>query len=64
MQMSNGVWNVKVDERTGMKFSSFHQTKDGIAEPSLEKFNKWKQNGMPVLCMQCDGAGENKKMKA
>ena len=62
--VSNGVWNVKVDERTGMKFWSFHQTKDGIAEPSLEKFNKWKQNGVSVLCIRWNGAGENKKMKA
>lgn len=63
-KISNGVWSIKVDEKTGLKFLDFTETKDAMVEPTLEKFNKWKQAGMPVENVRLDNAGENKKMKA
>ena len=59
----NGVWCIKVDERTQLKFSDFYNTKSGIVEPTLEKFNKWEQAGKPVKNVRLDNAGENVKMK-
>ena len=31
-----------------MKFSNFYDTKDGMIEPTCERFRKWKQDGHPV----------------
>jgi len=56
-------WRMMVDERTGMKFSSFYRTKDGMIEPTLEQWNKWKQNGLVVKKVRCNNAGENKKLQ-
>jgi hypothetical protein len=55
---------VIVDERTGLKFSSFHQTKGGMVEPTCEKLHRWKEAGHPVKHVRLDNAGENKKLKA
>ena len=37
-----------VDERTGLKFSKFFKSKKAMVEPTLEQWNKWKQNGQIV----------------
>jgi hypothetical protein len=34
-------WLMIVDERVKLMFSSFHERKDGIVEPTCEKFHKW-----------------------
>jgi hypothetical protein len=56
-------WCIKVDERTQMKFSSFHEHKDGMVESSCELFHKWKEGGNPVKFIRCDNAGENKTLQ-
>jgi hypothetical protein len=45
-----------VDARTKLKFSSFHEKKDGIVEPMCEKFHKWKKDGIPWTKVRCDNA--------
>ena len=41
-------WLIMVNEYSGMKISSFHDTKNGIVEPVCERFENWRQNGRPV----------------
>ena len=52
-------WFIMVDEYSGMKISSFHDTKNGIVEPTWEIFENWRQNVHPVKFIQCDNGGEN-----
>ena len=40
MSIGKPVWQLLVDEATGMKFSSFHATKADIVEPTCVKLNK------------------------
>ena len=41
-------WRLITDQRTGMKFSDFFATKNGMIEPTCEIFFKWKEAGIPV----------------
>eukprot|EP00957_Ditylum_brightwellii_P103337 7875541-Ditylum_brightwellii.AAC.1 len=43
--------------------SSFHQTKNGKVEPTLEKFSRWEKSGRKVEFVRCDNAGENKTLE-
>jgi hypothetical protein len=52
-----------VNERTGMKFSDFYETKDGMIEPTCVQWNHWKDAGLAVKFVHLDNAGENKKLK-
>ena len=61
MKVTKPHWRMIVDERTQLKFSDFYQTKNGMVEPTCEKFHKWKEAGMPVKIVRMDGAGENMK---
>jgi hypothetical protein len=45
IKVSKPHWCIKVDERTQLKFSSFHENKDGMVEESCEMFYKWRQGG-------------------
>jgi hypothetical protein len=63
MKVSKPYWCIKVDERTQMKFSSFHAHKDDMVESSCELFQKWKHQGNPVQYIRCDNAGENKSLQ-
>jgi hypothetical protein len=56
-------WRIMVDERTGMKFSDFFETKNGMVEPTCVQWNKWKNAGLGVKYVRLDNAGENKKLK-
>jgi hypothetical protein len=56
-------WQIMVDERTGMKFSDFYETKDGMIEPTCVQWNHWKDAGLAVKFVRLDNAGENKKLK-
>jgi hypothetical protein len=62
-QLSKPFWCIKVDERTQIKFSSFHKHKDEMVESSCELFDKWKQGGNPVKFIRCDNAGENQTLQ-
>ncbi len=48
-----------VDERTGMKFSDFYDTKDAMIEPTCSQLHRWKANGHGVKYIRLDNAGEN-----
>jgi len=51
-----------VDEKTGFKSSSFHETKGGMVEPTCQKLTNWKANSMEVEIIRMDNGGENKKL--
>ena len=34
-----------------------------MVEPTCIQFNKWKQQGKPVIIVRCNGGGENKALK-
>jgi hypothetical protein len=63
MSVAKPHWCIKVDERTQLKFSSFHKHKDDMVEESCELFSKWKSEGNPVKYIRCDNAGENKSLQ-
>jgi hypothetical protein len=52
-----------VNQRTGLKFSNFFDTKNGMVEPTCEQLHRWKQNGITVDYIRLDNAGENKLLK-
>ena len=56
-------WLMWIDERSGLKMSSFHQNKDDIVEHLATKFVKFIKVGMPVDKVRCDNAGENKSVE-
>jgi hypothetical protein len=56
-------WRIIVDERTGLKFSDFFPTKNGMVEPTCEKFQRWQNTGKPVKIVRMDNAGENKLLE-
>jgi hypothetical protein len=56
-------WRIMVDQRTGLKFSNFFDTKNGMVEPTCEQLYRWKQNGINVDYIRLDNAGENKLLK-
>ena len=64
VKVTRANWFLMVDELTGMKFTSFHSAKNGIVQPTCEKWNLWKQQGVPVANVRCDNAGENLKLES
>ena len=56
---SKANWLMIVDESTGLKFSSFYRTKNGMIEPTCVQFQKWKTMGTQLKNVRCDNAGEN-----
>ena len=58
--VSKPNWLMVIDERSGLKLSSFHKNKDDIVPYLAEKFSRFKYDENPVLRVRCDNAGENK----
>ena len=56
-------WRMTVESQLQIKFSVFTQTKDGMVEPTLRLFNKWKGTPRNVTHLRMDNAGENKKLQ-
>ena len=54
---------VMVDEYSDCGFCKFFETKNGMVEPTLEQFSKWKQAKKPVKYVRCDNAGENRTLQ-
>jgi hypothetical protein len=52
-----------VDEATGKKWSSFHDSKTGMVESACELLNVLKSKGLPVTKIRLDPAGENVKLE-
>jgi hypothetical protein len=57
-------WLMIVDEQTELKYSIFHEKKDGMVEQTCKKFRKWQNDGIPLTSTRCDNRGENKTLKA
>jgi hypothetical protein len=53
-----------VDERTQMKFSDFFLSKSGMAEPTCELFQRWKDVGREVRYLRMDNTDENKLLQS
>ena len=45
-KLTHPTWLIKVDERTGTKFSTFHAKKDDIVESVCEQFRNWDLAGL------------------
>ena len=56
-------WHILVDKATRLKMTAFYESKNGMVEPTCEKFHRWKQAGHPVVCVRQDNAGENKLLQ-
>ena len=52
-----------VDEQTNLKFTKFFSTKNKMIDPTLEKIEKWRNDGLVVKHIWLDNAGENRKTK-
>jgi len=61
--MGKQNWYMIVDEKSNLKFSSFHQTKNEIANYTCIMLNKWKDSGIVTKYCRCDNAGENKTLE-
>lgn len=56
-------WRMMVDEKTGLKFTEFFKTKNGMVEPTCEQLSRWEKAGVPVKIIRCDNGGENIKLQ-
>jgi hypothetical protein len=56
-------WRIVVNQRTGLKFSNFFNTKNGMVKPTCEQIHRRKQNGITVNYIRLDNAGEKKLLK-
>jgi hypothetical protein len=57
-------WFMLIDAATGMKFSSFWNTKSAFIEPMCEMLHHWLQREIPIKFIRVDNARENKKWEA
>jgi hypothetical protein len=57
LQRSN--WHILVDEATGFKRSTFHETKGGIVQDMCEHMHSKAARGCPILILRQDNAKEN-----
>jgi hypothetical protein len=55
---------ILVDEKTQMKFVDFFEMKNGMVEPTCEKFKLWEQHGHKVEVVRMDNGGENIKLES
>ncbi len=46
--ISRKIWEIIADEATGKKWSSFHDSKSAMVEPTCELLNVLKSKGVPV----------------
>jgi hypothetical protein len=63
-QIHNRHCRILVDEKTQMKFVDFFETKNGMVEPTCEKFKLWEQHGHKVEVVRMDNGGENIKLES
>ena len=64
-KVTKPVWQILVDERTGMKFTGFYDKKSSIVEPTCQRLAYLEtMAGRPVQYLRQDNAGENKKLAA
>ena len=56
-------WLMIVDELTGLKFSTFHVTKNKTVEPTCVKLQKLKYEGFQLKHFRCDNVGVNRSLE-
>jgi hypothetical protein len=56
------VWLIKVDAKTGLKFTDFYKTKAVMVELTAEWIHKTTLTTNPVQVIRMDNAGKNKKL--
>ena len=61
--MGKQNWYMIVDEKSNLKFSSFHQIKSDIVNYTCLILNKWKNKIIVTKYCQCDNASENKTLE-
>ena len=63
-KVSKPVWQLLVDEATGLKFSTFHKTKDAILDDSSARLKAMERlAGKEIKILRQDNAGENKSLE-
>ena len=58
--MTNPNWIISCDHESGLQMTEFCLTKDGMVEPTLAKFDQFRQAGIDISHLQMDDAGEKK----
>ena len=53
-----------VNEATGLKFSSFFLSKDGLVSPTLQEVSSLWVSGKPVSYIRCDNGDKNILLKS
>ena len=61
--MKNPNWRISCDHESGLQMTEFCLTKDGMVEPTLAKFDRFRQAGIDISHLQMDDAGEKKAQR-
>ena len=65
LEVSYSVWQMIVDEHTGLKFSAVYSSKNGILVDTSRKLLGLENTAeCPILHFRQDNAGKNKKLQA
>jgi hypothetical protein len=60
---SSKIWDVTVDELTGIPFTGIYNNKNEFVEGMCQRIQAQTARDYPVLIMRQDNAGENKKLE-
>jgi hypothetical protein len=60
---SSKIWDLFVDELTGIPFTGIYNNKNEFIESMCQRIQAQTARGYPVLIMRQDNAGENKKLE-
>ncbi len=60
---SSKIWDLTVDELTGISFTGIYNKKNECIESMCQHIQAQTARGYPVLIMRQDNAGENKKLE-
>ncbi len=60
---SSKIWDLTVDELTGIPFTGIYNMKNEFLESMCQRIQAQTARGYPVLIMRQDNAGENKKLE-
>jgi hypothetical protein len=60
---SSKIWDLTVDELTGIPFTGISKKKNEFIESMCQHIQAQAARGHPVLIMRQDNAGENKKLE-
>ncbi len=60
---SNKIWDLTVDELTGIPFTGIYNKKNKFIETMCQQIQAQTARGHPVLIMRQDNARENKKLE-